>query len=141
MLPRPKCNGLGLLDIGEVAVRRQRQLRLGKRHQTMENPVLNHAELEKLMGLLSDVTKPFGQLKGELNSCFRKTQEKFRAASAICILLQDELLVLPERLVGFYLLSAAYQDGTGEAHLNPFLPFFLEGLRACWNEVDTKVPA
>ena len=95
----------------------------------MENPVLSHAELEKLMGLLSNVTKPFGQLKGELNSCFRKTQEKFRAASAICILLQDELLVLPERLVGFYLLSAAYQDGAGEAHLNPFLPFFLEGLQ------------
>ena len=91
--------------------------------------MLNHAELGKLMGLLGSVTKPFGQLKDELNSCFTKTQEKFRVASAICILLQDELLVLPERLVGFYLISAAYQEGAGEAHLNPFLPFFLEGLQ------------
>jgi hypothetical protein len=91
--------------------------------------VLNNAELEKVLSLLNNVKNKFGQIKDDFNTAFNKIQEKFRVASSICILLQDELLTLPERLVGYYLICAAYENNANDKLANPFIPFFIKGLQ------------
>ena len=91
--------------------------------------MLNHAELGKLMGLLGSVTKPFGQLKDELNSCFTKTQEKFRVASAMYAFCCKTSCSSCLSAYWFTLFPLPTRVGAGEAHLNPFFTVFLEGLQ------------
>ncbi len=91
--------------------------------------VLNNGELQKVLLLLNNVKKTFGQIKDKFNMDFNKIQEKFRVASSICILLEDELLTLAERLVGYYLICAAYESNAGDTMKNPFIPFFIKGLQ------------
>ena len=51
--------------------------------------------------------------------------DRFRIGCGLCILLQDQLLTRPQRLVAFAILQDVYKSHPSGSVGNPFLPFFL----------------
>lgn len=87
---------------------------------------LNATELVAVLDILRDVEKTLEKVAERLYSTFPRS-ELFRVGASICILLEDQLLSELERLVAFYLLCDMYRHSSGGT--NPFVPFFLNGLK------------
>jgi len=88
--------------------------------------LLKSVELERLLNSLRTVRKPLKFVADTVNQNFTQAHEKFRVASTVCILLQDDLLTREERVVAYFVLCDVYRRVSGGT--NPFIPFFLEGL-------------
>ena len=89
--------------------------------------MLNVQDLEKLINVLKDKNEPFESLAAHFYKAFPKS-EQFKAGCAICMLLQDNLLALNERMVGFFLLYDMYRQTS--AGTSPFVPVVLDTLEA-----------
>ena len=97
--------------------------------------MLNVQDLEKLINLLKDKNEPFESLAAHFYKAFPKS-EQFKAGCAICMLLQDNLLALNERMVGFFLLYDMYRQTS--AGTSPFVPVVLDTLEATTEPVERK---
>ena len=100
--------------------------------------MLNVQDLEKLINLLKDKNEPFESLAAHFYKAFPKS-EQFKAGCAICMLLQDNLLALNERMVGFFLLYDMYRQTS--AGTSPFVPVVLDTLEATTEPVAGRAAA
>ena len=96
--------------------------------------MLSIEELSQLIGILSDTKEPLETLGPKFFKNINKTNQ-FKLACAICILLQDKMLGLTDRLVGTYIL---YKFQNIDLSSNPFLPILVSQLHDKTTHITEK---
>lgn len=87
--------------------------------------VLQPWELETLLSVFKDEEVPLDNISQSFQKAFPKA-DHFRAACAVCMLLEDNLLTAAQRIAAFYVLCDLYrQEPLG---VNPFVPVFVQSL-------------
>ena len=89
--------------------------------------MLTSNELESLLSCLKETKGSFHDIAQSFYKRFPKN-EQFRAGCAICMLLQDKLLSLPQRLIGYYLLYDIYRSETQQ--ISPYVPVVLDAIQS-----------
>jgi hypothetical protein len=97
--------------------------------------MLSPQELDSLLNLLKESSKPFENIAQSFYRSFPKS-EQFKVGCVICMLLQDQLLTQTQRLVGFYLLYDIYRNET--LPTTPFVPIVLETVEQTHDVVERK---
>mmetsp|Transcript_40136 Transcript_40136/g.93231 ORF Transcript_40136/g.93231 Transcript_40136/m.93231 type:complete len:421 (-) Transcript_40136:257-1519(-) len=97
--------------------------------------MLTSQELDTLLNLLKESSKPFESIAQSFYKSFPKS-EQFKVGCVICMLLQDELLTQTQRMVGFYLLYDIYRNET--LPTTPFVPIVLETVEQTNDIVERK---
>eukprot|EP00929_Paragymnodinium_shiwhaense_P103826 TRINITY_DN67612_c0_g1_i1.p1 TRINITY_DN67612_c0_g1~~TRINITY_DN67612_c0_g1_i1.p1 ORF type:complete len:430 (-),score=84.12 TRINITY_DN67612_c0_g1_i1:108-1397(-) len=97
--------------------------------------MLTHQELETLLRILGETEKTFEQLAQQFHKAFLK-QDWFKVGCSISMLVQDELLSLSQRLVGFYLLYEIYRND--QVQTTPFVPIVLENVERTKSLVERR---
>jgi len=97
--------------------------------------MLSPQELDTLMHLLKEASKPFESIAQSFYRSFPKA-DQFKVGCVICMLLQDQLLTRAQRLVGFYLLYDIYRNEN--LPTTPFVPIVLETVEQTEDVVERK---
>mmetsp|Transcript_102355 Transcript_102355/g.219058 ORF Transcript_102355/g.219058 Transcript_102355/m.219058 type:complete len:423 (+) Transcript_102355:63-1331(+) len=97
--------------------------------------MLSSQELDTLLNLLKESSKPFESIAQSFYRSFPKS-EQFKVGCVICMLLQDQLLTQAQRLMGFYLLYDIYRNET--LPTTPFVPIVLETVEQTSDLVERK---
>ena len=75
----------------------------------MAAQLVSQDELARVLPLLRTSAKPFKDVASSFRSKFDRG-DLFRVGATLCVLLEDDLLTRPERLVAFYLLHEAFHQ-------------------------------
>uniref|UniRef100_A0A0G4H4K3 CCR4-NOT transcription complex subunit 11 n=1 Tax=Chromera velia CCMP2878 TaxID=1169474 RepID=A0A0G4H4K3_9ALVE len=97
--------------------------------------MLTQSELESLIHILSGTDKTFSDAAAPFYKTFPK-HAQFRVGSAICLLLRNSLLRLPERLLSFYLLYDIYRSE--HVTTTPFVPIVLDTLEQSVDAIEKR---
>lgn len=97
--------------------------------------MLSVAELETLLALLKDDSRPFEAIASSFYKAFPKS-EQFKAGCTISMLIMDGVLTLNQRMVGFFLLYDIYRQES--RHTSPFVPVVLDTIEAATEPVERK---
>ena len=84
--------------------------------------MLSSNELSILYRIISDERQSFENISIAFQGAFKKF-EYTKVAISLCILIKDNLLTLPQRLISFYILYLIKKNDKLE--ISPFLPFIL----------------
>mmetsp|Transcript_20819 Transcript_20819/g.58671 ORF Transcript_20819/g.58671 Transcript_20819/m.58671 type:complete len:420 (-) Transcript_20819:109-1368(-) len=97
--------------------------------------MLTSQELDTLLNLLKESSKPFENIAQSFYRSFPKS-EQFKVGCVVCMLLQDQLLTQTQRIVGFYLLYDIYRNET--LPTTPFVPIVLETVEQTNDTLERK---
>lgn len=95
--------------------------------------MLSSKDLTLLYQIISDENQTFENITESFNKSFDKSTQ-FKAGTALCFLLKDNILNLHQRIISYYIL---YNFKTEEKiETNPFLPIILEIIQITKNKTE-----
>ena len=92
--------------------------------------MLSSNELTEVFKIISDENQTFGSIAQSFNELF-KDSDKLRIALSLCILINDNLLNITQRLISFYLIYLMKMNY--HIDIGPFLPLIIETIQTTKN--------
>ena len=95
--------------------------------------MLSQNELSNLYQIISKESQTFENISQSFSESFNKC-DHLKIAITLCILIKDNLLNLPQRLISFYILYLMKKND--KLDISPFLPFIIEIIRNTKNKIE-----
>ena len=95
--------------------------------------MLSQNELSNLYQIISKENQTFENISQSFSETFNKC-DHLKIAITLCILIKDNLLNLPQRLISFYILYLMKKND--KLDISPFLPFIIEIIQNTKNKIE-----
>jgi hypothetical protein len=95
--------------------------------------MLSQNELSNLYQIISKENQTFENISQSFSETFNKC-DHLKIAITLCILIKDNLLNLPQRLISFYILFLMKKND--KLDISPFLPFIIEIIQNTKNKIE-----
>lgn len=95
--------------------------------------MLSQNELSNLYQIISKESQTFENISQSFSESFNKS-DHLKIAITLCILIKDNLLNLPQRLISFYILYLMKKND--KLDISPFLPFIIEIIQNTKNKIE-----
>jgi hypothetical protein len=95
--------------------------------------MLSQNELSNLYQIISKESQTFENISQSFSESFNKC-DHLKIAITLCILIKDNLLNLPQRLISFYILYLMKKND--KLDISPFLPFIIEIIQNTKNKIE-----